>query len=372
MSRVAKYRPAITSFEPDILHEDLLNHAAYGLRTSNWPVPTPGPDDVLVKVIAAALNPGDWKVQEYGVTAIGGTYPYISGLDGAGVVEEVGSQVKNLAKGDRVLFPGGIKKPERATFQQYSVQPAENVAKIPENVTFEQAASIPVCIATVATGIWAHGPDARSVDFPAPWEEGGLTKFKGQAAFIVGGSSSVGQYAIQLAKFQGFSPIIATSSLKHADYLKSLGATHVLDRSLSPEAIATELQTLTAGHPITYAYDAIADETTQHVAYDALAPGGALVGTNYFAYAILAEKVKRDGGSKKVAYPVADLQSPGNKKLGVELYARLEDWLRTGVVVPNRVEVLEGGLNGIPGGLERLKANQVSGVKLVVRPPETV
>ncbi len=143
--------------------------------------------------------------------------------------------------------------------------------------------------------------------------------------------------AIQLAKLQGFSPIITMSSLKHADYLKSLGATHVLDRSLSPKAIATELQKLTGGQPITYAYDAIADETTQHIAYDVVALGGALVLSNYPGQWILAEKVKRDGGAKKLAYPFADLQIPENKQLGVELYERLEEWLRSGIVVVSEV-----------------------------------
>ena len=202
-------------------------------------------------------------------------------------------------------------------------------------------------------GIWAHEPGANSVDFPAPWEEGGLTKFNGQPALILGGSSSIGQYgetdpscrtdrllksiyfqtAIQLAKLQGFSPIITTSSLKHAEYIKSIGATHVLDRSLSPEAISTEIPKLTGGKPITYAYDAIADETTQHIAYDALAADGSLVVSHPRSQAILETKVKRDGGAKKVAYPVGALQVPGNEKLGVELYAMLEEWLRSGVLV---------------------------------------
>ena len=66
------------------------------------PVPTPGPNEVLVKVISAALNPADWKIQTYGLSAMGGTYPFIGGIDGAGVVEEVGSEVNNLAKGDKV------------------------------------------------------------------------------------------------------------------------------------------------------------------------------------------------------------------------------------------------------------------------------
>lgn len=65
---------------------------------------------------------------------------------------------------------------------------------MPENISFEQAASIPVALATIVTGLWSHHPQASSLNFPAPWEEGGMTKFVGQAAFIIGGSSSVGQY----------------------------------------------------------------------------------------------------------------------------------------------------------------------------------
>ena len=180
-----------------------------------------------------------------------------------------------------------------------------------------------------------------------------MTKFNGQPALILGGSSSIGQYgetdpscrtdrllksiyfqtAIQLAKLQGFSPIITTSSLKHAEYLQFIGATDVLDRSLSPEAIAAEVLKITEGKPITYAYDAIADETTQHIAYDALAADGSLVVSHPRSQPILEEKVKRDDGAKKVAYPVGALQVPGNEKLGVELYERLEEWLRSGVLV---------------------------------------
>ena len=223
--------------------------------------------------------------------------------------------------------------------------------QIPENITFDQAASVPTCLATVVTGIWAHGPGASSIDLPAPWEEGGLTQFKGKAALIIGGSSSLGQYgtrlrrdakvlipaspptAIQLAKMQGFSPIITTSSLKHADYLKSLGATDVIDRFLSLEAIAAELPKITGGQSIVYVYDTVADDTTENLAYDVLAPGGGLVVADFHSQAILEEKVKRDGSAKKVAYPFASLQSPGNKELGVELFARLEEWLRTGTIV---------------------------------------
>ncbi|TFK79044.1 GroES-like protein, partial [Polyporus arcularius HHB13444] len=110
--------------------------------------------------IAAALNPADVGIQSATTQPpmIQG-YPFIGGLDGAGVVEEVGAEVTTLSKGDKVLFPGGFEQ-SRATFKQYTVAPASNVAKIPENLSFEQAASVPLCLATVAAGIWAHEPGA--------------------------------------------------------------------------------------------------------------------------------------------------------------------------------------------------------------------
>ena len=191
--------------------------------------------------------------------------------------------------------------------------------------------------------------------------------------------------AIQMAKLQGFSPIIATSSLQHADYLKSIGATHVLDRSLPPADVLVELPELSGGQPIEYAFDAISAPETQHLAYDALAPGGAMITTQPFSEAILADKEKRDGGSKKVARPYATAN--------LELIARLTEWLEKGYLVvcsgsclrmrvrthdawidfvqPNKIEVLPNGLAGIPEGLERMKQGKVSGIKLVVRPQET-
>ena len=74
-------------------------HAPWTLRT-DWPVPTPGPDEVLVKIIATALNPADWKCQVVPPPFI--TYPFLGGFDGAGIVEEVGADVSSRQKGERM------------------------------------------------------------------------------------------------------------------------------------------------------------------------------------------------------------------------------------------------------------------------------
>ena len=75
--------------------------AAFQL-VEDWPVTPPGPTDVLVKLVSAALNPADAFVKQTGGGRLVPAYPFILGVDGAGVVEEVGSEVANVAKGDRV------------------------------------------------------------------------------------------------------------------------------------------------------------------------------------------------------------------------------------------------------------------------------
>ena len=140
--------------------------------------------------------------------------------------------------------------------------------------------------------------------------------------------------AIQIAKLSGYSPIITTASLHNEALLKSLGTTAVLDRKLPASTIISEVQKLAGGKPVEYVFDAISLAETQLLAYDALAPGGALVQTRALSLDPgVQAKIERDGGSKKVVGPFASLQVPGNKALGVELYKRLTEWLETGVVV---------------------------------------
>ncbi|KAM5545024.1 hypothetical protein V8D89_001135 [Ganoderma adspersum] len=336
-------------------------------QVTEVPIPKPGPKELLVKVAATALNPVDWKIKDFGLFVQ--HYPFISGTDASGIIEEVGSEVTNWAKGDKILFQGYFTN-ERATFQQYTTVPADLAAKVPESLTLDQAASVPLGLATVITGLWNHHPDAKSISLAAPWEEGGQTKYAGKPFVVLGGASSVGQYAIQVARLSKFSPILATASPHNAALLKSLGATHVLDRSLAPAALAAEVAKLTGGAPVEVVYDSIAHADTQALGFELLAPGGALVTT-------LPTNIPEDvlkagaGAGKRVVNVFGSVHHPENRAFGVELYSRLEELLRTGAIVPNQVEVVPGGLAGIPEGLQRLKLNKVSGKKLIVNPPET-
>ncbi|TFK63901.1 NAD(P)-binding protein, partial [Pluteus cervinus] len=118
--------------------------------------------------------------------------------------------------------------------------------KVPENVSYDQASTVPLAAATAYIGLY------KGLGL-APLTTTGIGAYSNTPIVIIGGSSSVGQYGLQFAKASGFSPIITTASLKHAEYLKSIGATHVINRNSS---LAAEITKIT-DKPVLFALDAI-------------------------------------------------------------------------------------------------------------------
>jgi len=131
---------------------------------------------------------------------------------------------------------------------------------------------------------------------------------------------------IQLAKLSGLSPIITTSSLKHADFLKSLGATHVLDRNLFATAASLrgEIEKITTA-PIEYVYDAVSAAETQQAGHDLLAPGGQLL-------VILPTKVTQ-ADDKTITSIRAFWTESQNTKLLEHMYSKLTLLLEEGVII---------------------------------------
>ncbi|KAH7887198.1 chaperonin 10-like protein [Phlebopus sp. FC_14] len=335
-----------------------LNERLGSFSVGSRVTPTPGPGQVLIKEVSAGLNPVDWKIQssDFWVTE----YPAILGIDGAGEVEEVGEGVTEFAKGDKVFYNGTMKN-DNATFQQYVLIPAEILFKLPPNITLDEGASISLGVATAVVPLYSPAP--IGIGFEAPWE-GGRGKFSGQPALIMGGATCVGQYALQFAKLSGFSPIITTASLHNSSFLNSLGATHVIDRNTPASELAAEVAKITS-LPIPLVYNSVSLEETQQVAYDILAPGGHIV-------LVLASQIKeQEGSGKKIVGVFANLHIPANIALGRALAKHLPKLIEAGDIIPNRIEVVPGGLHGIVPGLERMKNDLVSGKKLIVHPQET-
>ncbi|KAH7920889.1 GroES-like protein, partial [Leucogyrophana mollusca] len=322
-------------------------------------IPNPGNGQLLVEVHAAGLNPVDFKIQQQG--AIVDKYPVVLGNDASGIVEKVGEGVDNFVKGDRV-FTHGFYDNDKSTFQQYTLAVANFTAKIPAKISYDQAASVPLAFDTAVTGLYGQWNGAG---ITPPWEEGGKKKYSGNPIVIMGGSGSVGSYAIQLARLSGFSPIITTASPNHETYLKSLGATDVLDRHLSGDEIKAAVVKIT-GVSIEVVYDTVSLPETQKAAWGVLAPGGTLVLT------LPGTVSETEGKNRKVLTTLGSPHLPRNKELAIGAWRCLEKWLEEGQIQPNKIEVLKHGLDGISEGLERMSKGEVSGVKLIAHPQETV
>jgi NADPH:quinone reductase-like Zn-dependent oxidoreductase len=172
--------------------------------------PIPNDDEVLVRVRAASANPRDWHVMR-GV-------PYIArpqirklrsgilGSDVAGQVEAVGKDVTRFHPGDEVfadVVTGG--------FAEYTKSPEEFVAPKPANLTFEQAAAVPLAGVTALQGLRNHGRVEP-----------------GQKVLIIGASGGVGTFAVQIVKWLG-AQVTGVSSTRNVDLVRSLGADHVVD-----------------------------------------------------------------------------------------------------------------------------------------------
>lgn len=192
------------------------------------PMPQPDAGEVLVRNRALALNPFDGVVQTLGsMVTPWVTYPAILGSDVAGEVVAVGASVTRFKAGDRVLgLALGVDKlanrSSEGAFQHYVILRQEATAAIPDEMSFERAAVLPLAVATAACGLFLDdqlGLRTPTSEKPEP---------TGKTVLIWGGSTSVGSAAIQLAVAAGYE-VVTTASPRNFDYVRGLGATRVFD-----------------------------------------------------------------------------------------------------------------------------------------------
>ncbi|KAI5926504.1 quinone reductase [Camillea tinctor] len=319
--------------------------------------------EVGVKITATAINPVDWKMHAYKLFIT--KYPAVLGSDAAGEIAEIGPEVSGFSVGDRVFFQGLIDNIDSSTFQQYCKIPAALVGKTPSNISDDEAAGVSLATVAVLTAFY----DKTGYGLTPPWETGGRQAGKDKAIVIIGGSSSVGQYAIQLARISGFTKIITNSSAAHVEYLKSLGAHVVLDRSQSgPEDFASAV----GGSPLALVFDAISILSTQTLSVKIIQ----LTKTeNIHVFGVLPgskeiEELCKQEPQTSFKSVIGVGSNPELRYLSEPLMANLggeNGYIAKGLLKPNRPLVIPGGLNGIEAALAKNK-NGVSGEKVVIRP----
>ncbi len=203
-----------------------LNAKRADFTVAPAPYNEPLAGEILVRVRAIAVNPMDRLIQSVGdLMTPWIAYPFVAGSDVAGEVVAIGQGVTRFAIGDRVLgYAAGADKGHRAAegaFQAYVVLKDYMSSPMPDHLSFEAGAVLPLALSTAASGLFEQ--DLLALDHPSA-----APRAKGKTLLIWGGSTSVGSNAIQLAVAAGYD-VITTSSPRNFGYVTGLGARQAFD-----------------------------------------------------------------------------------------------------------------------------------------------
>lgn len=383
-----------------------LNYTKYLVRQRGGPleaiiVPKPlvlQPTEVLIRVKAVAINPADYKMidQAHRVTS----WPLVPGLDGAGLVEQAGDKAGDFRVGDRViaLFTPGDSS---GSYQEYAVAQGKDVAKLPATWSLEEAATLgfvmslflPFFLDFTQLFLYAHlVSDEGSVQNPVPnlylpsplyssvcyltgimalgiglktrlpfLKGGPASGLQPSSVLILGGSSAVGAATIQLLRLAiPGCRILATSSSRHHDYLKShLGVDEAIHRNSSslPQDVKQATRSCQGVDAI---LDVVGAGRTQRDVFEALNPNGPKI---YAQVWTGDEQIDAPNGVNSIMFRGRDLpQLPGSQNIVRALEQLLHEEKYT---LPLPVHHVGHGLGALEKALELMRQG-VSGEKLVV------
>lgn len=219
------------------------------LKYEDAPMPAVGARDVLVRVVAASVNPVDWKIRAgYLQQMIPYQLPLTLGWDVSGVVESVGKDVSRFKVGDAVFSRPDIKR--NGTYAEYAAIHEDEIARKPRTISHIEATTLPLA------GIAAWEAIVTTAKIGA-----------GQRVLVHAASGGVGSIAVQLAKAQG-AYVIATTSEQNRSLVQSLGADEVIDYRNTKFADSV--------HGVDAVFDTIGGQV-QEASWSVLKPGGILV-----------------------------------------------------------------------------------------------
>jgi NADPH:quinone reductase-like Zn-dependent oxidoreductase len=243
------------------------------LRMAEVEMPAPEAGEVLVKVLAVSVNPADWHSMRgrplFSRATLGLVRPKhkILGVDIAGRVEAAGGGVTRFKPGDEVyadLLDHGY-----GGFAEYVPAPADVISLKPANLSFEEAAAVPMAAVTALQGLRHHGEIQP-----------------GQKILVNGASGGVGTFAVQIAKSYG-PEVTGVTSTRNIDLVRSLGADHVVDYTMTDFA--------RSGRRYDLILDAVGNRSVPDLK-GALAGGGKAAVVGFTSVAKLLSVSLRGGG----------------------------------------------------------------------------
>ncbi|GAP93360.2 putative polyketide enoylreductase [Rosellinia necatrix] len=334
-------------------------------------MPTLAPDTVIVKTAAVAINPSDAKFLDYS-PAPGA----IHGTDYSGTVVALGadaSKLRGLSIGDRVAgMVHGMNKlvPEVGAFGEYIVATVHTLLKIPDHMSFEEAATLGLAVGTAAFGLFSQLRVPATVD---QLSSGGVDEDGREFVLVAGGSTATGARAIQLLKLAGLRPIATASPSKFHLALR-FGAEKVFD--YHSETCADEIREYT-GNQLAYAFDCVAEADTTQLCYRSIGrAGGRYVTVEPFresvaktreltiepswlmATSIFGNKIALEGAYARDA-------RPDYRDFGGQAFAAVQSLLDRGLIDTHPIKSMPGGWEGVLGGVDIIRGQPPSGYKLV-------
>lgn len=175
------------------------------IKIEDLPKPKINENQVLVKVKACGVNPVDWKSTVHGYFQM----PYTVGTDISGIIEAVGNEVSDYKVGDEII--GSLEWATQGAFAEYVATEPKYIAPKPKNLSFEEAAAVPLVSLTAWQGLFDK-----------------LNLQKGQKILVQAAAGGVGIFAVQFAKWKG-AQIIGIASPKNETFLKNLGVDGIID-----------------------------------------------------------------------------------------------------------------------------------------------
>ncbi|KAF5575536.1 alcohol dehydrogenase [Fusarium pseudocircinatum] len=332
------------------------------------PIPTPAAGQVLIRVMVSGSNPKD-SMSAFWMP------PQNFGDDMAGYVEAVGPGVFEFQPGDLVAAFHEMYTPH-GSFAEYAIAPANTTFRLPQNISFEQAATVPLASMTAALGLYQY------LGLPYPWVTEEYISDR-PPLVIYGAGAAVGSFAVQLARKSQLHPLIcvAGQSKDHVETLidRKKGDT-IIDYRLGPDHVVAEIKKALGGKPLLYAFDSVADKGSDKILGAVIDPQHgklAMVRPNDRTKICKTPGVKMDGLTlpKMEGVPVgieAFWTAVGSvhgadKHFGFVFSRYIALGLEEGWFKPHPFEVVPGGLNGLTDGLTRLLTGQAHAVKYVYR-----
>ncbi len=295
-------------------------------------VPTPQPleNEVQIQIHYTSVNPVDWKIGEGHLkNRIPHEFPLILGWDAAGIVKLVGKNVKNFKPDDEVF--AYCRKPliKWGTYAEYICFDANNIALKPKNISFAEAAAIPL----VGLTAWQALFDYAKLK-------------KGESILIHAGAGGVGSLAIEFAKNAG-AKVFTTARKENHAYVKKLGADVAID--YTQQNFAEEIKKLNP-QGLDVVFDCIGGPTLKE-SFSLLKPQGRLVS--------IIEQLDAETAKKKNIQFSYVFVSPNGKEL-----KQIADLIEAGKVIPPHVETMK--FEEAPKALQKIKEGHTRG-KIVLK-----